>query len=124
MSSRTASTFGFIRSAAVIGLIAIALFPTGRPEHHTRSRERPQCTKMIRRLHADRGRSPMLRLRPASLTLLTNLALLVLLAGGALAAWAGRSAAASTRSSSAGAPRAGAGADGGGSGETVDLDVV
>jgi hypothetical protein len=66
----------------------------------------------------------MLRLRPASLTLLTNLALLVLLAGGALAAWAGRSAAASTRSSSAGAPRAGAGADGGGGGEAVDLDVV
>jgi hypothetical protein len=63
----------------------------------------------------------MPRLRPASLALLT---LLALLTGGALAAWAGRSATSSTRSSPAGAPRAAAGLDRAGGGEAVDLEVV
>jgi carboxypeptidase Q len=63
----------------------------------------------------------MPRLRPASLPLLT---LLALLAGGSLAALAVRAATPSTRSSPAGAPRAGSGLDGAGGGEAVDLEVV
>ncbi|HEY6322760.1 MAG TPA: M20/M25/M40 family metallo-hydrolase [Thermoanaerobaculia bacterium] len=63
----------------------------------------------------------MPRLRPASLPLLT---LLALLAGGALAALAVRAATPSTRSSPAGAPRAAAGLDRAGGGEAVDLEVV
>ncbi len=63
----------------------------------------------------------MPRLRPASLPLLT---LLALPAGGSLAALAVRAATPSTRSSPAGAPRAAAGLDGAGGGEAVDLEVV
>ncbi|HXO43100.1 MAG TPA: M20/M25/M40 family metallo-hydrolase, partial [Thermoanaerobaculia bacterium] len=63
----------------------------------------------------------MPRPRPASLALRT---LLVLIAGGTLAALEVRPATPSTRSSSAGAPRAAVGLDGAGGGEAVDLEVV
>jgi carboxypeptidase Q len=63
----------------------------------------------------------MPRPRPARFTLRT---LLVLIAGGTLAALAVRPATPSTRSSPAGVPRAAAGPDGAGGGEAVDLEVV
>src|ERR1700674_4494399 len=99
MSSRTASTFGFIKSAAVIGLIAVPFLPG--PGIIRESLMAVECAPDSR----PPGGPPMRRLRPA---------ILALSAAAALAAFAGRPATPST------AARLG----GGGGGEAVDLEVV
>src|ERR1700674_5298193 len=109
MSSRTASTFGFIKSAAVIGLIAISFLPGSGIIRE--SLMAVECAPDSR----PPGGPPMRRLRPA---------ILALSAAAALAAFAGRPATPSTPSSPARAPRTAAGLDGGGGGEAVDLEVV